>query len=70
MYIARGVVTLRGRLYEVKDNLITIEVRLSDGEQKECAVGRVTYFTYPERLARRRLRYPGQESFFGDPEQE
>jgi uncharacterized protein (TIGR00369 family) len=66
VYIGRGDITLRGRLGEVKENLVTVEVSLRDGDQKECAVGRVTYFTYPERLARRRLRYPGREHFYDE----
>jgi len=59
----RGEITLRATLADAEDNLVTVRVALRDGNGTLCSEGRVTYFTYPPELARRRFAYPGRESF-------
>jgi uncharacterized protein (TIGR00369 family) len=63
VYTKKGAVTLRATIGDVQDNVVTVEIRLFDGEGELCSEGRVAYFTYPERLARRRLAYPGRDAF-------
>ncbi len=62
---AKGEVTLRAGLAGAEDHLVTVRVDLTDSAGNLCTEGRVTYFTYPPSLARRRLGYPGRESFVG-----
>jgi len=64
VYTAKGTIALRSRIGEVRENLVMVDIDLYDGSDTLCTQGRVTYFTYPERLARRRLAYPGREAFF------
>ena len=59
----RGPLILRARIRFVEGNMVTVHVRLHDGRDRLCTEADVTCFTYPERLARRRLAYPGRESF-------
>jgi uncharacterized protein (TIGR00369 family) len=59
----RGEILLRASLAGVEDNLVTVRVELRDGDGTLCSEGRVTYFTYPPALARRRFAYPGPEGF-------
>ncbi len=60
---AKGELTLRASLAGTQDNLVTVRVSLTDGGGTLCTEGRVTYFTYPPALARRKLGYPGRERF-------
>jgi acyl-coenzyme A thioesterase PaaI-like protein len=64
---AKGDVTLRASLAATDANLVTVAVALCDGSGALCSRGRVTYFTYPPALAKRRFAYPGLESF-AEPE--
>ncbi len=69
VYTDRGPVRLRARLIQKKRNLVDIAVELFDHEANVCATGVVQYFTFPEKVARERLFYPGPEHFFEDPGQ-
>ena len=45
-------------------NIINISTRLEDNTGKICSEAIVSYFTYPEKIARERLHYPGKDAFF------
>lgn len=62
---SKGEITLRASLADVQDNRVSVRVALYDGGGALCSEGRVTYYTYPPALARRRFAYPGPESFVG-----
>lgn len=59
----RGKITLVARIKGQKEQLVTVHVDLMDSEGEVCADGDVTYFIYPEKIAGRRLSYPGHEKF-------
>lgn len=63
VFTQKGPVSLRSRIGKVDGNVVTVDIDLLDGEGELCTEGHVAYFTYPERLARRRLAYPGREAF-------
>jgi len=66
VYTDKGMIRLRAKLLEKKRNLADIEVELFDNEGQLCATGVVQYFTYPEKVAREKMYYPGPEKFFED----
>jgi acyl-coenzyme A thioesterase PaaI-like protein len=59
----KGNITIRASLKEMKKNIAFIDVSLFDGDGKLCSVAVAQYFTLPEKIARKKLRYPGIESF-------
>lgn len=64
--INKGNITLRASLKERKKNIAHISVGLYDGEGKLGSEGIAQYFTLPEKIARRKMLYPGSESFFAE----
>jgi uncharacterized protein (TIGR00369 family) len=63
MHMDKGPVKLVAKLREMRRNIAVIDVELLDGEGTKCAEGIFHYFTYPEKLAKERLFYPGREKF-------
>ena len=64
VYTHRGEITLRASVQGVEENRATSAVRLFDAEGGLCSEATVVYFTFPPRLARKRLYYPGYDAFF------
>lgn len=62
--IAKGDITIRASLKEMKKNVAHINVSLFDGEGNLCSEALAQYFTLPEKIARKKLGYPGIESFY------
>ena len=62
--IEKGAVTVRGRLLEQQGRTAKIRALLYDGDGDLCTEALVTYFIYPEEMARKRFFYPGIEAFF------
>jgi len=62
--IEKGDLTIRASLREMNKNIADIAVSLYDGDGKLCSKGIVQYFTLPEKIARKKLNYPGIESFY------
>jgi acyl-coenzyme A thioesterase PaaI-like protein len=56
-------ILLKAWLGEQNGNEITVNTELINGG-KVTATARVTYFTFPEGIARRKYNYPGKEAFF------
>jgi len=63
MLMDKGPVKLVARLREMRRNIAVIDVELFDCEATSCAEGVFHYFTYPERVAKEKLFYPGSEKF-------
>jgi len=63
VYVNQGPVTLRARCLKMRRNLADIEVRLFDKEERMCAEGTFTYFTYSMEQARENFYYPGAAAF-------
>jgi uncharacterized protein (TIGR00369 family) len=61
---SKGEITIKARVIEqgAKDALIEAEV--FDGDGKLCAGGKLTYFIYPQAIAKRKFYYPGIEAFY------
>lgn len=62
--ISKGDITIRASMKEMKKNIAHISVSLFDGSGKLCSVAIAQYFTLPEKIARKKLGYPGIESFY------
>ena len=61
--LANGTITVKARLKERKERLITVYVTMLDGNGKLCAEGRIVYFVFPKNIAQQKFRYPGIEAF-------
>jgi hypothetical protein len=61
----KGALRVEARLQESerKEALVHIATRLLDPEGNLCAEADIVYFTYPEKVARRKLYFPGKEAF-------
>jgi len=64
VYTDRGKIELRAKVAELNKNIATIQVRLLDSEKKLCSESRVDCFTYPQKIALKKLHYPGYDSFY------
>ncbi|NQU86338.1 MAG: PaaI family thioesterase [Mariniphaga sp.] len=64
VYIVRGELKIKSRLISLDEGIAIIACELFDGEGVCCATANVKYFCYPERIARRKLHYPGVEAFY------
>ena len=63
VYTNRGKIELRAKVEELNRNIATIQVRLLDSNQVLCSESRVDCFTYPQKIALKKLHYPGYKSF-------
>ena len=64
VYVNKGKVTLRSRVLTQEERLATMYTRLFDGNGNLCSEGKVTYYTYPQKIAISRYNYPGIEAFW------
>ena len=62
--LSAGTITLRARIIERKRNIASIQVKLFDGENRECAEGMAEYFLLAPDKARTEMHYPGKEAFY------
>lgn len=63
LYLSKGEVTVRGNLIDTEKRLAKLECSLFDGHNEVCATATVTYFYFPEKIARAKYNYPGVEAF-------
>ncbi len=61
--VRKGAVTIRGRVVSVEGRTAKISASLFDGDGEECARATMSYFVFPERIAKARYQYPGIEAF-------
>lgn len=64
VYVNKGSLTVRGKLKELSRKFAFIQGELFDHEGNLCAEADIKYFVYPEEVARKKLYYPGYESFY------
>ncbi|WP_347838034.1 PaaI family thioesterase [uncultured Draconibacterium sp.] len=62
--VSKGELTVRGRLESFEGRIAKISATLYDGEGEECAKADVSYFVFPEKIAKARYQYPGVEAFY------
>jgi len=66
VYLSKGEISVRGKLVSVEKRLAKVECTLFDGQNEACATAAVTYFYFPEKIARAKYNYPGVEAFLGE----
>ncbi len=62
--ISKGEITVRGKLISVEKRLAKIECSLFDNNGIEYAKANLSYFHYPENIAKAKFHYPGIEAFY------
>ncbi|MBN2614691.1 MAG: PaaI family thioesterase [Bacteroidales bacterium] len=61
--VDKGSIRLRAHLEGKNRNLVDVKVELFGPEEELCSEGMITYYTFPERVARERFHYPGADAF-------
>jgi acyl-coenzyme A thioesterase PaaI-like protein len=61
--VNEGKIKIRAKLKGIRRNLADIEVELFCPDGEPGAKAEVTYYTFPEDLAREKLSYPGYNKF-------
>lgn len=64
VYITDNQVRTTARLIQVKEKKAIISTKLFNSNNELCSEGEVTYFIFPEAIAKRKYNYPGVEAFF------
>ncbi len=64
--LAKGEVTVRGRLVSIEKRIAKIECSLFDKDGVEYAKATLDYFHFPERIAKAKYFYPGIEAFYAN----
>jgi uncharacterized protein (TIGR00369 family) len=64
VYINKGILRLRAKLLQLRRNLADFEVELFDNDDQLCAVGKVQYFIFSEKVAKEKYYYPDYREFF------
>jgi len=68
VYVNKGTLKLRARLLQLRRNLADFDVELLDNDGQLCAVAKVQYFVFPEKVAKEKLYYPDHSEFFDEDE--
>ncbi len=63
-YISKGQIKIRATLQSKDNRVARIKCTLEDGSGVLCATAEVTYFCFPENIARAKYNYPGIDAFF------
>lgn len=61
--VSAGEITISARLREQAKRMVTIACKLAGRDGTEYATADVSYFVFPENVAREKYRYPGIEAF-------
>jgi hypothetical protein len=64
VYTNQGSLKLRAWLKEVRRNLVDVNVELINPDGKVGAEGVITYYTFPQQVAREKLNFPEADDFF------
>jgi len=64
--VTNDYITIRGRIESVEGRIAKIAASLYNGAGEECAKATLSYFVFPENIAKRRYNYPGIEAFYND----
>ena len=62
--IAKGKITVTGKIIQTDNREAIINATLQDGENVLCASAEIKYFCFPEKIARTKYHYPGIEAFY------
>ncbi len=58
-----GAIKIVAKVLEIRKRLVDVHVELLSAENVICAEAKITYFIYPEKIAREKLFYPGIQAF-------
>jgi acyl-coenzyme A thioesterase PaaI-like protein len=64
----QGPLKLRAWLKEVRRNLVDVNVELINPDGKVGAEGVITYYTFPQEIAKEKLNFPNPDDFFESEE--
>lgn len=69
VFVSKGKLLLCAEIMDHNKNLVDVKVSLAylDKPDEILSHGHVQYFTYPEKLAKRKLKFPEYEDFFKEP---
>ncbi len=65
-HMNRAPFRLKAELREMQANIAIVKVELFDSNALLCADSLMHYYTYPEKIAREKMHYPGIEHFVPD----
>ena len=68
VYVNKGNIRLTCRLIKQEKKLATLDVKLYNSDNELCSESEIDYFIYPEEIARKKLYFPGMDSFYYDKE--
>ena len=64
VYINQGTIELRAKYKLIDDRQARIAVKLLINDNQVATTGEVIYLIYPQKVARKKLNYPGSEAFY------
>ncbi len=64
VYISNNEITLHGKVLSTEKRLAIIHCTLFDSNKKPCSRGQITYFYFPEKIAKIKYHYPGVDAFY------
>ena len=64
LMITNQEISIRAKVESVNRRLAIIETIIEDVEGRICSVGKVTYFLFPQDMAKEKYMYPGIEAFY------
>ena len=64
-----GALNIVAKILEIRKLLVDVQVELVSAQGTTCAEAQITYFTYPEKIAKEKLFYPGIQAFMPDSSQ-
>jgi uncharacterized protein (TIGR00369 family) len=64
-----GELTVRGKLNSLDGRIAKISASLFNASGIECARAILSYFVFPEKIAKARYHYPGIEAFYSNENQ-
>ncbi len=62
--VTNGELTIRGHIVSEEGRFAKIEASLFNEVGEECARALLSYFVFPEKIAKARYQYPGIEAFY------
>jgi uncharacterized protein (TIGR00369 family) len=64
VYTSKGQIKVKATLISFEKKVARINCSLEDGEGEVCAASEISYFCFPESIARAKYNYPGIDAFF------
>ncbi len=64
VYTDQGKITVRGKLIEMKRIIAIMHCEIMNPDGVIAAKATIHFYTYPEEIAKEKLRYPGHEKYY------